>query len=60
MEKELKKSLNLLRKARNNMSKQEFQEAVSKLTKDANIAEPLIIASSQVSYERMKQLAENG
>ena len=42
------------------MSKQEFQEAVSKLTKDANIAEPLIIASSQVSYERMKQLAENG
>ena len=48
-------ALEMLRTARNNMSKEDYLFAVMKSTMDANIAMPLIEASSQVSIRRLQQ-----
>jgi hypothetical protein len=49
----LEESLQGIRQARNNMSKDEFLAAVLRFTGDANVAIPLLEAASQVSIEQI-------
>jgi hypothetical protein len=53
MNDKIKEAIASLRLAKNNMNRDEFLYSVRKNTVDANDAEALLIASSQVSYERM-------
>lgn len=49
----LEESLQGIRQARNNMSKDEFLAAVLRFTGDTNVAIPLLEAASQVSIEQI-------
>lgn len=49
----LEESLQGIREARNNMSKDEFLAAVIRFTGDTNVAIPLLEAASQVSIEQI-------
>jgi hypothetical protein len=49
----LENALQDIRRARNNMSKDEFLKTVHDLTNDANVAVPLMEAASVCSIERL-------
>jgi hypothetical protein len=53
MNKEVKSAIASLKRAKNNMSRNEFLHSVKMNTIDANDAEGLMLASTQVSYQRL-------
>ena len=55
MESKVHEALQLLRLARNNMSKEDFLSAVHDVTNDNNVAAVLMLAATQVSLQRMKE-----
>jgi hypothetical protein len=59
MENKIREAIASLRLAKNNMSRNEFLQSVKANTTDADDAEALMLASSQVSYERMQNNAQD-
>lgn len=53
----IEEALQLLRQARNNMTKADFLAEVRRVTEDANVALPVIEAASQVSLARLVEAA---
>lgn len=58
MKQKLEQALQDIRTCRNNMSKEEFLLAVNDITKDANVAVPLMQAASVCSMQRLQKNAE--
>jgi hypothetical protein len=59
MDKEIKSAIASLRRAKNNMSRNEFLRSVTMNTIDANDAEALLLASLQVSYQRIVETSKS-
>jgi hypothetical protein len=49
----IEEALELLRRAKNNMFREDFLAEVHRVTMDANLAEGLMLAATQVSYARL-------
>lgn len=54
----IEEALQGLRRARNNLSRDAFLAEVRRVTEDANVAMPLMEASTQVSMERLRAVGQ--
>jgi hypothetical protein len=57
---DIETALQLLRKAHLNMNRYDFLHEVSRVTEDANVAVPLMLAGSRVSLDRLEANAKRG